>query len=56
MTPSDIPPMISRNRPLLLAGVMAAMIMQTLDTTIANVALPKMSAALGATRDTITWC
>lgn len=55
MAPSDIPAMISRNRPLLLVGVMAAMIMQTLDTTIANVALPKMSAALGATRDTITW-
>ncbi len=51
----DLPPLIVRNRPLLLAGVMAAMIMQTLDTTIANVALPHMAASLGATRDTITW-
>ncbi len=40
---------------MLLVGVMAAMLMQTLDTTIANVALPHMSASLGATRDTITW-
>ena len=55
MVAADIPPMVSRNRTLLLVGVMAAMIMQTLDTTIANVALPNMSAALGATRDTITW-
>lgn len=53
--PPEQPPMVVRNRPLLLTGVMAAMIMQTLDTTIANVALPHMSAALGATRDTITW-
>ena len=44
-----------KNRPLLLVGVMAAMIMQTLDATIANVALPHMSASLGATRDTISW-
>jgi DHA2 family multidrug resistance protein len=52
---SPVPAMVSKNRPLLLTGVMAAMIMQTLDTTIANVALPRMSASLGATRDTITW-
>jgi DHA2 family multidrug resistance protein len=31
------------------------MIMQILDTTIANVALPHMQTSLGATRDTITW-
>ncbi len=55
MAQADLPPLIVRNRPLLLAGVMAAMIMQTLDTTIANVALPHMAASLGATRDTITW-
>lgn len=45
----------SRNRPLMIAGAMAAMIMQVLDTTIANVALPHMQASLGATTDTITW-
>ncbi|WP_066557917.1 DHA2 family efflux MFS transporter permease subunit [Croceicoccus bisphenolivorans] len=43
------------NRPLLITGAMAAMIMQMLDTTIANVALPHMQASLGATTDTITW-
>jgi len=43
------------NRPLLMIGVMGAMIMQILDTTIANVALPHMTTALGATNDTITW-
>lgn len=39
----------------MLVGSMAAMVMYTLDTTIANVALPHMTAALGATQDTITW-
>ena len=34
---------------------MLAMIMQVLDTTIANVALPHMQASLGAAQDTITW-
>ena len=42
------------NKPLLTIGVMAATIMQILDSTIANVALPHMQAALGATADTIT--
>jgi DHA2 family multidrug resistance protein len=53
--PIDVPALRVRNRPLLLVGVMAAMVMQTLDATIANVALPHMEATLGATRDTITW-
>jgi MFS transporter, DHA2 family, multidrug resistance protein len=44
-----------RNRGLLTVGVMLATIMQILDTTIANVALPHMTTALGATADTITW-
>ena len=34
---------------------MLATVMQILDTTIANVALPHMQTALGATADTITW-
>ena len=55
MQPGDVPALKVKNRPMLLIGVMAAMIMQTLDTTIANVALPHMEASLGATRDTITW-
>jgi DHA2 family multidrug resistance protein len=34
---------------------MLATIMQVLDTTIANVALPTMTGDLGASRDTINW-
>jgi DHA2 family multidrug resistance protein len=44
-----------KHRGLLTLGVMLATIMQILDTTIANVALPHMTTALGATADTITW-
>ena len=44
-----------RHRGLLTLGIMLATIMQILDATIANVALPHMEAALGATSDTITW-
>jgi DHA2 family multidrug resistance protein len=40
---------------LVTAGVILGMLMQVLDTTIANVALPHMQASLGATRETITW-
>ncbi|MES2444663.1 MAG: DHA2 family efflux MFS transporter permease subunit [Pseudomonadota bacterium] len=42
-------------RGLLTFAVMLATIMQILDTTIANVALPHMQTALGATVDTVTW-
>ena len=62
-TPADAAPepiveraaLHTANRPLLTVGVMAATIMQILDSTIANVALPHMQASLGATADTITW-
>ncbi len=47
--------MQTSNRPLLIVAVMAAMVMQILDTTIANVALPHMRASLSATQETITW-
>ncbi|MBZ4023601.1 EmrB/QacA family drug resistance transporter [Rhodobacter sp. TJ_12] len=40
---------------LITASLMLATIMQVLDTTIANVALPAMRADLGASRDTINW-
>ena len=43
------------NKGLLTIGVMLAMIMQILDSTIANVALPHMQASLGATFDSISW-
>jgi DHA2 family multidrug resistance protein len=44
-----------KHRWLVTIAVMGAMVMQILDTTIANVALPKMTTSLGATTDTITW-
>ena len=53
--PADVAALHTANRPLLTIGVMAATIMQILDSTIANVALPHMQASLGATADTITW-
>ena len=43
------------NRWLFMVGVMAASLLQVLDTTIANVAIPHMQASLGATPDTISW-
>jgi DHA2 family multidrug resistance protein len=43
------------HRPVLFTAVMAAMVMQVLDTTIANVALPHMEASLSATQETISW-
>ena len=39
----------------IIAVVMAASIMQILDSTIANVALPHMRATLGATQEQISW-
>jgi DHA2 family multidrug resistance protein len=51
----DAPEIESRNYPLMIIGVMAASLLQILDTTIANVALPHMQSSLGATVDTITW-
>ncbi|GAA0729234.1 DHA2 family efflux MFS transporter permease subunit [Sphingomonas japonica] len=53
--PDGVAALPVRNRGLLTVGVMLATIMQILDTTIANVALPHMQTALGATADTITW-
>lgn len=44
-----------RHKGLLTIGIMLAMLMQILDTTIANVALPHMQTSLGATIDSITW-
>ncbi len=43
------------HRGLITVSIMLATIMQVLDTTIANVALPSMTGDLGASRDTITW-
>jgi len=40
---------------LVTVSVMAATMMQTLDSTIANVALPHMQGALAATPDQVSW-
>jgi DHA2 family multidrug resistance protein len=42
-------------RIIVTIGVMMAVLLQVLDTTIANVALPHMQASLSATQDTINW-
>ncbi|HEX6741391.1 MAG TPA: DHA2 family efflux MFS transporter permease subunit [Sphingomicrobium sp.] len=42
-------------RVIVTIGVMMAVLLQVLDTTIANVALPHMQASLSATQDTINW-
>lgn len=43
------------NKGLVTVSVMLATMMQSLDTTIANVALPHMQGSLNAAQDTITW-
>jgi DHA2 family multidrug resistance protein len=43
------------NRGLVTISVMAATIMQAIDSTIANVALPKMQGTLSATQDQMSW-
>jgi DHA2 family multidrug resistance protein len=43
------------NRGIITLMIMLATIMQVLDTTIANVALPSMTGDLGASQDTINW-
>ncbi|MEN3973432.1 DHA2 family efflux MFS transporter permease subunit [Sphingomicrobium sp. XHP0235] len=42
-------------RAAVTVAVMLAVLIQVLDTTIANVALPHMQASLGATQETINW-
>jgi DHA2 family multidrug resistance protein len=54
--PAPGKPLLATSSPgLLTVGIMGAMIMQILDTTIANVALPHMQTSLGATVDTVSW-
>ncbi|QQR38519.1 DHA2 family efflux MFS transporter permease subunit [Devosia rhizoryzae] len=49
------PAVTVKNKGLLTAAIMVAVVMQVLDTTIANVALPHMRASLGASQDEINW-
>ncbi len=48
-------PLPREQRIIVTIGVMMAVLLQVLDTTIANVALPHMQASLSATQDTINW-
>ncbi|MFO1140795.1 MAG: DHA2 family efflux MFS transporter permease subunit [Amaricoccus sp.] len=48
------PPVVA-NKGLITVSIMLATVMQVLDTTIANVALPSMQGSLGAASDQITW-
>ena len=43
------------NRPLIVLSIMTATIMNSLDTTIANVALPHIQGSVSASADQITW-
>ena len=52
---TDAPAYPVRHKGLLTLAVMGATIIQILDSTIANVAIPHMQTSLGATMDTITW-
>ena len=48
--PNNVP-----HRGMITIAIMLATIMQALDTTIANVALPHMQGSLQASQDQITW-
>ena len=48
-------PAVSKHSNWLKASAMLATMIQVLDMTIANVALPHMQAALGANQDSISW-
>ena len=43
------------NRTMITVSIMLATVMTTLDTTIANVALPHMAGSVSASADQITW-
>jgi DHA2 family multidrug resistance protein len=55
--PSESPSasLAALNRPMITISIMLATLMQTLDSTIANVALPHMQGTLSASQDEITW-
>ena len=51
----DEPEIVAKSYPLLVLGVMLAMMVQLLDTTITIVAIPHMQTTLGASADEVTW-
>ncbi|MBV8656441.1 MAG: DHA2 family efflux MFS transporter permease subunit [Burkholderiales bacterium] len=52
---STTPEAINRNRFIIAATVTLACVLELLDTSIVNVAVPHMMGTLGATLDEITW-
>ena len=52
---ADVAALPVRSAGLVVFGIMTASLLQILDTTIANVAIPHMQSALGATRDEVSW-
>ena len=52
---ADVAQLPVRNHLLLIIGVMIASLLQVLDITIANVAIPHMQSSLGASPDSISW-
>ncbi|MDB4883222.1 MAG: drug resistance transporter, EmrB/QacA subfamily [Gemmatimonadetes bacterium] len=52
---SVLPSAIEAHRWLILLGLITAAIMEVLDTTIVNVALPQMAGNVGATTQEIAW-
>src|ERR1700722_1429637 len=54
-SPAERKPTQVANRGIITACAMAATLMQALDATIANVALPYMQGSLSASYDEITW-
>ena len=53
--PDDVATLPVANSLVVAIGVMLASLLQILDTTIANVAIPHMQSTLGATSDEISW-
>jgi len=51
----DVAQLPVANQGILIIGIMSASLLQVLDTTIANVAIPHMRSALSATNETVTW-
>ena len=49
------PHLAVKNKGLLTLAIMGAAMIQILDSTIANVAIPHMQSSLGATQDSVTW-
>ncbi len=49
------PTIVVKHKGLLTVALMLGTVMQVLDTTIANVALPHMAASLGAAQNEIVW-